>query len=253
MCHFPGPTLMESGLGELSKKTIMQIKRLADTDGDKKLRLTEFLCAMALVALCKAGAEVPGELPQELIDAAEAATEAALYEYVDSDSDEEADEEEDTASTESAPPRFRLPERVSLLEAEQELDRIFNDPWRPGDVFWLPVSCLRWTHDGIKSNLLFSDKKSLWSDFVYPMWRDQWKWWYEIPPMDVVLDVDGFWCLSNRRLAGFRMVQALSAETVWAKCYLLSPSSKRAKFERSKTTENGGTGVVPNNHRPKIQ
>merc|ERR1712146_873247 len=111
-----------------------------------------------------------------------------------------------------------------------------------GQEVWIPIMCLRWTHDGIQSSLRFSDRKTV-MDLVLELWREGFTWTNKVPPLDVVLDEAGcLWCLSNRRLAAYRMLQALSAKTVWAKCVL---GPRRRKFYSSKTTENMGTGVVP--------
>ena len=105
--------------------------------------------------------------------------------------------------------------------------------------------CLRWTHDGINSILEFRDGRSVFQELVLPLWRNGWTWSSAVPPMDVVLDETGnLWCLANRRLAGFRMLQALSADTVWVRCWIFDEGHK--KFKSSKTTRNGGTGVKPN-------
>jgi len=82
-------------------------------------------------------------------------------------------------------------------------------------------------------------------DLVLDLWHKGWSWSVDVPALDVVVDEDGLlWSLSNRRLAALRMLQALTASTVWAQCSLHGP--QHPKFEASKTTKNGGIGVWPN-------
>ena len=135
-----------------------------------------------------------------------------------------------------------MPKYLWHIEAEQFLEKTVIE-W--GDVKWIPVMCLRWTHSGIDSRMQFKSGSSIWHDLVMPLWRWGWTWFNAIEAMDVVLDEYGdLWSLSNRRLAAFRMLQALNAETVWVRCRVLPPGSY--KFFSAKTTRNGGMGIAPN-------
>ena len=120
-------------------------------------------------------------------------------------------------------------------------------PWgqtRGTGTIWIPIMCLRWTHDGIDGRFAFRDSRPI-MELALDLWHKGWSWSVDVPALDVVVDEDGFlWCLSNRRLAALRILQALTASTVWARCSLHGPKHRR--FESSKTTQNGGIGVVPN-------
>ena len=121
-----------------------------------------------------------------------------------------------------------------------------------GVELWLLVMCIRWTHDGINSNMTFKLGGSVFA-MVHRIWKSGKNSDASVGPMEVVLSEDGrLWSLSNRRLAAFKMIQALSAETIWARCCIYTPSHHKFR-NGSLTTKNGGLGVSPNFGAPRKQ
>ena len=110
---------------------------------------------------------------------------------------------------------------------------------------WIPVMCLRWAHSGIHSLMRFDKGSCIWQGLVMELWTKRFQWSVDVPTMDVVLDDSGnLWSLGNRRLAAFRVLQALNATTVWVHVHVCGPD--HGKFKSAKTTRNEGMGIEPN-------
>merc|ERR1719401_2545349 len=89
--------------------------------------------------------------------------------------------------------------------------------WTRGQELEIPVSLIRWTHDTITDH--FGDRFPL-ERTTMQLWRskddkDRANIIGHIAPLDVVIDIEGrFWSINNRRLAAYRMFQALSSTMV---------------------------------------
>eukprot|EP00928_Gymnodinium_smaydae_P020665 TRINITY_DN17997_c0_g1_i1.p1 TRINITY_DN17997_c0_g1~~TRINITY_DN17997_c0_g1_i1.p1 ORF type:complete len:479 (-),score=54.34 TRINITY_DN17997_c0_g1_i1:90-1502(-) len=240
---------------ELPREDLSCIWRL--TYQDSNWALPPLLCAMALAARRRRGMVLPEVLPEDLRDMAEEVCASAASPPPgrceeageNASSDEESDCEEDLCEYDGSLGKAwgsGLPEHPWV----DECARFYADGIRSigrEHTTWIPIMCLRWTHDGIHGQLCFQSGARI-TDLVLSMWRSGYTYSPHVPALDVVVDEAGnFWCLSNRRLAAYRMLQSLCAETVWAECYVYGTSHR--KFASSKTTRNGGIGVVPNDRK----
>merc|ERR1740123_401325 len=91
----------------------------------------------------------------------------------------------------------------------------------------------------------FKDGTSMYKtlDDVFHAGSEYWRT-VDLPALTVLRDSEGLlWSLSNRRLAVLKMMQALTAETIWVKCDVVAYDPK---FRRAKSTANDGIGIRPN-------
>ena len=110
-----------------------------------------------------------------------------------------------------------------------------------------PVPCLRFTHSGIDSRMVFThdnhEEQSVYQT-LDALFRGKLQA-CDVTPLELVVypaGSDHIWSLSSRRLAALRMFQSLSlSEIVWVR-YVLR-DSKHPKFQSSMTTSNDGLGV----------
>jgi len=164
--------------------------------------------------------------------------------------DEEAsemkdDQERDALSTApSGPAPWALPEPNWKDQAAEFLRE--KAPFlRSGEEAWLPVACLRWTHDSINRDLLFGGGQHMLA-LVEELFRSGNDRCEQLPPLEVLLDKHGerLYCFSNRRLAALRMVQGVSDKLIWARCLMVNVQSRnRRKYMHKCSTQNDGVGV----------
>ena len=141
-----------------------------------------------------------------------------------------------------------LPDARKMEEAAAYFRRLqtLTEPIRHESRHFVPVLCLRWTHDGIARHFKGESRTiSQTADEIFKHGSSYWQH-MSIPALDVVLDGENqLWSLSNRRLSAFRMAQALLSETLWVDCTIHKRHFKFTR-DRSLSSTNQGTGVRPN-------
>ncbi|CAK9054112.1 DIS3-like exonuclease 2 (Protein SUPPRESSOR OF VARICOSE) [Durusdinium trenchii] len=143
-------------------------------------------------------------------------------------------------------------ELQKFLPGGSELGKLRPSQERPV-LAELPVWVLRWTHDGINSKMVFGSGRagdtsvySLAHDFFCGRLLPS-----DVPPLDVIWDGDSFFSLGNRRLAAFKIFQALSAhEVVKVPCQIWHKENKdkRQHYKGARTTTKElsfGIGIKP--------
>jgi len=211
------------------------VRRLATLDSDDQLRLqgASGNVDTPMQNLRMAGSE-PGTEPEHHLTG------------IEPQQSQSSKRSRSNSRSRSSTEEQQLPDTNKLKDAAQYLHTFRYEAGIPIDPnsfkHYVPALCIRWTHDCI-SRRFKQDQRTIF-ETAEEIIRNGPKYWnyMRITPLEVVYSDGQLWSLSNRRLASFRMAQALSADTLLVECIVFTEHRKFSPT-KSQTTRNEGTGV----------